>query len=267
MSNAVRNLFLGGSLDGVRRFNTLDLLNASLSVGQIGVIQGITTKAIVGIFHKRAAGLELCGPLYPYQSDAGQIDGGVIGFVPEGGAGPLVWGVAGSRSTGGFQLPNGGTVGFVGLAPFRGWQRDVLASIYLDTLEVVPDVGDSIWAGWRRTATTTLAALALAYTGSIWANAGVLAGNRDTPTWTATTTYGAPAEDVEHLIGGTVYPATANNDQTILVGGSKRPALQAPQQALSGAVAQSVNDRYPCVGLRGTTMVARLVELNLQGVA
>ena len=165
------------------------------------------------------------------------------------------------------QLPNGGTVGFAGLAPFRGWQRDILASVYLDTLEVTPDVGDAIWVGWRRTATTTITALALAYTGSIWASAGVLAGNRDTPTLTAAATYGAPAEDVEHLIGGTVYPATANSDQNIIVGGSKRPALQAAQQALSGAVAQSVDDRYPCFGLRGTTMVARVVEVNMMGVA
>lgn len=260
------NLFLGGSPDGVQRFNKLDTLNSTLAVGQFGIIQGITTKAFVGAFLKVAAGLMLMGPLYTYQADGPELIG-TIGFNAEGGAGALTWGVAGSRSTGGLILPNGGTVGLQGLAPFRGWQRDILASIYLDTLEAVPDVGDAIWAGWRRTSTTTITALALAYTGSIWASAGVLAGNRDTPTFTATTTYGAPAEDVEHLVGGTAYPATANSDQNIIVGGSRRPALTAANQALSGAVNQSINDRYPCVGLRGTTMVARLVQLDVQGVA
>lgn len=266
MGGAFQTMLGGGDPGGGTRFVKLDTLNASLAVGQEGRLVGITTGALIGTFRKRAAGLELCGPLYLYQADGPELIG-TIGLAAEGAAGALVWGAAGSRSTGGLQLPTGGTVGFAGLAPFRGWQCDILASVYLDTLEAVPDIGDAIWVGWRRTATTTITALALAYTGSIWASAGVLAGNRDTPTLTATTTYGAPAEDVEHLIGGTVYPATANSDQNIIVGGSKRPALQAPQQALSGAVNQSVDDRYPCFGLRGTTMIARVVEVNMQGVA
>lgn len=256
------SLFITASNDGA----TLD---AQAAVGREYALIGTTTRAVIARLLCVSVGpvkYQALGPIYWYQADGDEFTG-VFKLTPEGGAGAVTtWGTAGARATGGPQLPYGGTLGLAGLAAFRGWQRNIEADIRIATIETPTDVGDALWAGWRRAATTTLEVMGLVWTGSIWASAGATAGDRDTPTLTATSSYGTLTTG-EHQLAATVYPATAAATAAIIVGGARQPARQATQQALSGLADQSTDDRYPCIGCRGSAWVARLVELNLQGYA
>lgn len=264
-----RNILRDDSLFIVASSRGADL-DAQAVVGRQYALTGSTTRAIIArllcVTVTPAVTYQALGAIYWYQADGDEFDG-VFKLTPEGGAGAVTtWGTAGARATGGPRLPYGGTLGLSGLAPFRGWQRNIEADIRIATVETPTDVGDALWTGFRRAATTTIEAMGLVWTGSIWASAGAVAGNRDTPTLTAAATYGTLTTG-EHQLAATIYPATASASEAIIVGGGRQPARQAPQQALSGVAAQSTDDRYPCIGCRGTAWVARLVEMNLQGYA
>lgn len=265
MTGAFQTMLGGGDPGGGTRFVKLDTLNSSLAVGQEGRLVGITTGALIGTFRKTASGLKAIGEVYPYQADGPELIG-TIGLTAEGGAGEITWGTPGSRTTGGFTIPNGGTIGLVGFAPLLGWTRSVRSRVYLQTRQTAPATGDALWTGTKRPAAVVGALAGFGWSGAAWGNGCALAGARDAPTLTYLAfTDTPPTEAAECRLAVDVFPSNTVATTCIVYGGYSRPGERQGQQVLNGVADQASNDHYPIWGRRGAAWVARVVEFQISG--